>query len=74
MRSKQNFINCVLEGVYQDLPALRASPPNPLSNFAASPLRGEGEKPCFSGSPSPRNEVELERGRGVRREKGFDAW
>ncbi len=42
-----------------------ASPPGPLSNSAASPLRGEGEKSLvLSGSPSPRNEVKLERGLG----------
>jgi GPH family glycoside/pentoside/hexuronide:cation symporter len=29
-----------------------ASPPNPLSNFAASPLRGEGEKEALN-TPSP---------------------
>jgi hypothetical protein len=32
-----------LEGVHQDLPANRTSPPRPLSNSAPTALRGEGE-------------------------------
>jgi hypothetical protein len=46
--------------------------PHPLTPSPTSRLRRcveRGKKPRFSGSPSPRNEVELERGRGVRRKK-----
>ena len=47
---------------------IRASPPNPLSNFTSVRGKGEPDKArLFSPSPRSGEAAELERGLGVRR-------